>query len=344
VISLATLNFEVTTKCNLSCIHCLRDKLVSRHLEKGLVEKVLKQIEGYGINRVGFTGGEPLVHPEFMDIIEMAVRMGNKVAFVTNGIRLPQYVDFLARPEIKDSVDRISISIDGVSEASNDKIRGKGSFKKALKGLLACESRGLPFAIKFTLNALNYKELEAITLMASKLGARQLQFSHLYPTPDNIRSGLLLEPGQWQSIQDEHERLKNIVRIPLVFSSVIQLNDRLPICMALAMMEYYVDSRGWLCLCCMLPGVSGRKAGEKEKDRLADLHTTSFVDAHRKLIELIKKLRLKSIKRIESGKVSRLEHYFCLHCAFQLGKLDWLSEYHDSTWAKMFDQARGEKR
>jgi MoaA/NifB/PqqE/SkfB family radical SAM enzyme len=339
--SVARITFEITSRCNLACKHCMRDRSIGVDLEYDLIERVLLEIKPYGIDKVGFTGGEPLIHPRFKDVMETAVKMGYQVSFVTNGQRLAEFADFLAQPRIKDATERICISLDGADQATNDQIRGKGSFIKAMKGLLAVSSRGLPFVIKFTINSLNYPQLEEMVLAAGKLGAAQIHLSHLHPTPENMQAGLVMAPERWQSVQEEVERLKGVVKIPIYFSSENRTDEAIPICTQLAMVDYYIDSRGWLCLCCVLPGIAGPGAGRREKDRVADLHRTGFIAANKKLVSLIAKLRLATLKRLESGRLGELEHFQCMHCALQMDKLDWLERFPKSSWAKMLRESKG---
>jgi len=339
--SIARITFEVTSRCNLACKHCMRDRSIESDLDFELVRKILEELKPYGIDKVGLTGGEPLIHPQFKEIVEHAIKLGNKVSFVTNGLKLPEFADWLAQPHIKNNIERICLSIDGATEETNDAIRGKGSFKKAMKAALACSARGLPFVLKFTINSLNHKELESVVLLAGKLGASQLHLSHLHPTPENMRAGLAMEPVSWQSVQDEVERLKSLVKMPLYFSSENLTEEAIPICTQLAMVDYYVDSRGWLCLCCVLPGIAGPKTGEVELDRVADLHSISFIEANMKLIKLIGELRQVTLERMQKGTLGELEHYQCLQCAFQMGKLNWLEDFPQSAWAHLLAKAKG---
>jgi len=340
--SLARITFEITSRCNLSCKHCMRDRSLKNDLEPELIQRVLKEMKPYGIRKVAFTGGEPLIHPHFKNILEAVVRQGFVFSFVTNGLKLPQFADFLARPLLKEKLERICVSIDGADAETHDYIRGKGNWKKAMAGVLALKSRSIPFAVKFTINTRNHKQLEEMVLLAGKLGADQVQLSHLHPAPENMAAGLVMAPGDWRSLQEQVERLKEIVKVPLYFSSENLTDETMPICTQLAMLDYYVDSRGWLCVCCMLPGIAGTRSGQVEMDRVADLQTTSFVDAHKKLIELIRQMRLVTLERMEKGLLSELEHYQCLQCAFQMGKLDWLEDFPKSPWARLLKQAKGE--
>ena len=176
---IAKLNFELTTRCNLNCGHCLRDRSLNSDLELGLIKKVLKEVKAYGINRVGFTGGEPLLHPEFKEIIEHCVQEGFSFSLVSNGILIPEFIDFFNSPKIRDKLQYIAVSLEGADEETNDAVRGRGSFKKALKGILSLRAKKIPFTIKFTLNRLNYKKLEEMVLFAGKLEASQVDLTQL---------------------------------------------------------------------------------------------------------------------------------------------------------------------
>ncbi len=340
----AKINFELTGACNLSCAHCLRDRTLKNELPLPLIQKALKQARAYGINRVSFTGGEPLLYSRFQELAESTVSSGVQFALVTNGILLPRFTRLLSRPELKPGLDRICVSLEGPDPETNDPVRGKGSFKKALQGILSARSRELPFAIKFTINSRNYQKIEEMALLAGKLGAFELQLAQLYPTPQNLSAGLALPPGQWELVQAESLRLRDLLKLNLIFSAGCYVDENFPICGHLGMTEYYVDSRGWLCLCCMLAGVAGRDSGKREKDRIADLRQTSFFDAHRKLMDRIIWFHKKRLERIERGEVSELEHYQCLSCGFHFGKLDWLKDFPGTAWEDLFQKARGGRR
>jgi len=337
--SQAKINFELTTRCNLNCRHCLRDKSLKKDLDFKLFEKIINQIKAYSINRIGFTGGEPLVYPHFKEVIEKSAEEGFEISFVTNGIGLEKYASFLSQKEIADKISHICVSLEGVNEETNDTIRGKGSFKKALKGIASLYAHKLPFAIKFTINSQNYKDLEQMALFAGKLGAFELQLAFIFPTPENLSLGLALAPNLWKPIRDQISQLQSLVKIGIVESAGGWLKDAFPICAHLAMTEYYVDADGWLCLCCMLPGLAGADKQNTE-EKVADLAKTSFVQAHKKLIEKINKLFLIRLNRLENNQISELEHFQCLACAFYLDKLNWLENFPNSKWAQLWKEAK----
>jgi MoaA/NifB/PqqE/SkfB family radical SAM enzyme len=69
---LTNLALIVTTRCDYHCAHCLRDlsdEKVDFLLE--LLPKLLEQARPFGARHVGFTGGEPHLHPHFAELVEM---------------------------------------------------------------------------------------------------------------------------------------------------------------------------------------------------------------------------------------------------------------------------------
>ena len=175
-----------------------------------------------------------------------------------------------------------------------------------------------------------------MALFAGKLEAREVQLSHLYPTPENLSAGLVLSPALWKRVQEEITRLQKLVKIPIIMSAGSWMEDFFPICAHLAMVEFYIDSEGWLSVCCILPGLAGEKAG---KERVADLNQMSFISAHRQLIEVLREFFLKRLERIEKNQPQELDHFQCLACALDFDKLSWLKEFPDSEWYQLWQEA-----
>lgn len=86
---LMNLTLEITSNCNLKCCHCYVEnraqKQMSRFLDFEMIKKVI--CEAYDMNAVTITltGGEPMTHPNFNDIIEFIKSKGFVVFLKTNG-------------------------------------------------------------------------------------------------------------------------------------------------------------------------------------------------------------------------------------------------------------------
>jgi len=136
------------TLCNLTCTHCFvssgpgddhhalmaRDE-VRNHVADGLA---------LGAKEFYFTGGEPFVHPAMLEIIEETLEHG-PVTVLTNGTLFTrERVTTLARLAAASRYAlELRVSLDGPSAAEHDRLRGPGSFERALAGLRALTAAGL---------------------------------------------------------------------------------------------------------------------------------------------------------------------------------------------------------
>ncbi len=101
---LGSLDIELTERCNNDCIHCCinlpandRDAK-AKEMTTGQIKGILTQAAQLGCLRVRFTGGEPLLRPDFEQLYLFARRLGKKVLIFTNGrLITPQLADLLAR-------------------------------------------------------------------------------------------------------------------------------------------------------------------------------------------------------------------------------------------------------
>ena len=136
------------TLCNLSCTHCFvssgpgidRHRLMSR---AEVHSRVLEALP-LGVKEFYFTGGEPFVHPELLEILEDTLAHG-PCTVLTNGTLLTEArIRSLRRLSegTRYSLE-IRVSLDGASPAEHDRLRGPGAFARALDGLLRLERAGL---------------------------------------------------------------------------------------------------------------------------------------------------------------------------------------------------------
>ena len=159
-----TIFWEVTNRCNLSCSHCynssfLNDKQYTLSLENGVNK--CEDIIAAGVKKVVFLGGEPLADKNIFVYIHMLTASNVNVSITTNGTLIDREKAKLLA-DLK--VSLISVSLDGGNEMLNDRIRGKGTFKKIIRGLsFLTENRtnNLPrIAISCTLAPENYGNYE----------------------------------------------------------------------------------------------------------------------------------------------------------------------------------------
>jgi len=147
------IHWEVTNKCNLQCKHCLPMSGPPRPGELTTEEAMaaLDSFKGAGASKVFFTGGEPFSRRDFTALLERTVALGMRASVITNATYLQgEILGLLKRLEVK-----LGVSLDGANEATNDAIRGKGSFKKTFESLKRCQENGIATTLYVTVTAAN---------------------------------------------------------------------------------------------------------------------------------------------------------------------------------------------
>jgi molybdenum cofactor biosynthesis enzyme MoaA len=128
------------TLCNLTCTHCFISCSPTNDsfgfLEYEYVVRLLEESRGLGVKEYYFTGGEPFMHPRILDILQKTLEIG-PATVLTNGTLFREKTVARLKAIREGSIYSLEmrVSIDGPDEASNDPIRGKGSFKKAMEGV-----------------------------------------------------------------------------------------------------------------------------------------------------------------------------------------------------------------
>ncbi|MFO7963913.1 MAG: radical SAM protein [Desulfobacterales bacterium] len=151
--------FHILTQCNLKCEHCYinpkqhgDNKLSLNVIENWL--SILK--EGRKDANLVLLGGEPTLHPELPTIISIARQMGYAtITLDTNGYL---FHDILSKVSPED-VDCFSFSLDGATEKTNDRIRGKGCFGTCMAGMKQAAERGFQTSLIYTVSRRNIHEL-----------------------------------------------------------------------------------------------------------------------------------------------------------------------------------------
>ncbi len=327
--------FELTTRCNLKCTHCIRDNTLQNvDLSLDMVRKVLSQAKMYGVCQTAFTGGEPTLNPQFEEIIRETMNQGFQFALISNGTTLKKWTPLLLEAQKKGLLMYAALSLEGPDAETNDAIRGQGTFKRVIETITRLHAHKIPIVIKHVLNKVNHHSLEAMALFASHLEVDRLEISHMHPTPDNMAAGLVLDPQEWIALQPQIDRLKN--EFKLTIAPVAGYHDpaAFTMCSHLCMTDLYVDVKGRLCVCCMLPGMRGAAEDHPELDAVADLNKVDLWQAHEKLVDVIADFYKYRISRIAKQDLSLTDHFQCIACAKYFGKIDWIKDFPQSPWSE----------
>jgi len=154
------LRVSVTQRCNLKCIYCHAEgeRSPEAELPAADIREILMVAAKLGMRSVKFTGGEPLVRDDILEIVR-AVPEGMESSMTTNGILLGKY----ARPLKEAGLSRINVSLDSLDPECYRDITGHGRLPEVLAGIEAALSAGLtPIKLNMVvLKGVNDDEVEA---------------------------------------------------------------------------------------------------------------------------------------------------------------------------------------
>lgn len=158
--------FEVTFRCNSRCKNCdIWKKPKSKdEINTVQVKNILKQLAENNVLHISFSGGEPFLRDDLLDLIKFSKTLGMKTSVNTNGWLIDSEV---AKEICQSGLDTIYISLDGASSQIHDYIRGvNGSFERALKAvdhIITERLNGKPkIFVNTTINKNNVKDLTKI--------------------------------------------------------------------------------------------------------------------------------------------------------------------------------------
>ena len=166
--------FELTFRCNNRCIHCYVNRGANDRRERkkeltySQICRILDTIAEEGCLWLLFTGGEPFIRNDFLEIYTYAKRKGFLITLFTNGTLIDRGIaDFLREWPPRS----IEITLYGMSEGVYEEVTGvPGSHAKCMQGVELLVERNLPLKLKAVILTLNRHELDEMKTFAENLG------------------------------------------------------------------------------------------------------------------------------------------------------------------------------
>jgi mycofactocin radical SAM maturase len=210
------LTWELTYACNLACVHCLSSsgRRDPRELTTAEAKRVVDELHDLQVFYVNVGGGEPMLRRDFFELVTYAIDREVGVKFSTNGTFLD--AEAARRLAALDYLD-VQISLDGLDAATNDAVRGPGSFDVARRAMdhLAAADFG-PFKISIVVTRHNVDQLDGFKALADSYGA-QLRVTRLRPSGRGADS--------WHSLHPTNEQQRTIYRWLLAHGDDVLTGD-----------------------------------------------------------------------------------------------------------------------
>jgi Fe-coproporphyrin III synthase len=171
--------WNVTRRCNLRCVHCYsqsEDRGYSGELSLDEGKRLIDDLAGFGSPVILFSGGEPLIRPDILDLIRYATQQGRRAVLSTNGTLITPAL----AEKLKDiGLSYVGISLDGLQE-THDAFRGfSGTFARVMAAIKNCQDVGLKVGLRFTINKRNFQDIPGIFDLVEEKRIPRICFYHL---------------------------------------------------------------------------------------------------------------------------------------------------------------------
>lgn len=133
---------SLTDRCNLKCKHCVASACIDKtdHMDTEDWKNVITQVVTLNPEQINLTGGEPLIRPDFCEILKyLRINYKGTITLSTNALLLDDKLTEM----IKENVDGVSISLDGFDDYSCAKVRGDGVYDRVITGVRKLKKAGV---------------------------------------------------------------------------------------------------------------------------------------------------------------------------------------------------------
>jgi MoaA/NifB/PqqE/SkfB family radical SAM enzyme len=259
-----TAYLELTYRCNWRCVFCYNPRHSDlQPLSLGDWTDVLDDLRALGTLGVVLTGGEPLVHPEFLQIARAARTRGFAVRLFTNGSLVTETMaDALAGLDLVG----VEMSLHGATSATHDRTTERpGSFVALLEGVGRLKARGVSLLLKTPLTHVNEHELDGMVALAGHLGIPHQVDCNMTPRDDGDK-GPLQYRASAEGIERMYRKVAALGRLPEAARSAGGVNC------GLGRLTLAVDPEGNVYPCLQWKKTS---LGNVRRTRLAELWRTA---------------------------------------------------------------------
>jgi MoaA/NifB/PqqE/SkfB family radical SAM enzyme len=191
--------WQLTNECNLACLHCIEEsgpgKRFPDELDRAQVFEVLRQLADNEVPYLSFSGGEPMLHPNFFEMVEYVCARGAELKIETNA----HYLTAEACARLKAlGVKAVQVSLDGASRETFGRMRVRGDFDLTIQGIRNLRQEGVPIEINFSPTSFNAHEIGAAIDLAYSLGAHSFYTGRTMYTGNAVKTWSKLTPTEEQ--------------------------------------------------------------------------------------------------------------------------------------------------
>lgn len=198
--------WQVTNECNLACLHCIEEsgpgKAFRDELDREQIFHFLQQVIEHEVPYLSFSGGEPMVHPLFFEMVEYICARDAQLKIETNA----HYLTAENCQRLHDlGVKAVQVSLDGATRETFNRMRVRGDFDLAIQGVRNLGAADVPLEINYSPTRFNVHEISEAVDLAYELGAYSFYTGRTMYTGNAVKTWHLVAPSDEQ--YDEYFRI-----------------------------------------------------------------------------------------------------------------------------------------
>jgi MoaA/NifB/PqqE/SkfB family radical SAM enzyme len=168
-----------TMRCNINCPFCYYKDLEEKSdIPISKIKRELWTLRNiYKFEYIDISGGEPTIYPYIKEVVYYSNKIGIKPTIITNALNS----NLLKRLILKEGLEDLLISIQGINDVHNKAVGYKGAFQKVLKTIEMLKDLKFSFRINTTIISYNYKLLPKMASFFVKIGPRIVNFIAFNP-------------------------------------------------------------------------------------------------------------------------------------------------------------------
>ncbi|GGM68130.1 hypothetical protein GCM10012275_43350 [Longimycelium tulufanense] len=248
----------LTTACQLRCAHCYMGERLeeARKMSWETLTRTLRTWRQMGSAKVTLLGGEPTLHPRFVDAIRYANALGYEhVITTTNGLNPAiRKLRTLAPSEFA----YVQVSVDGGSPDTHDRVRGTGCFAETMLNIAELAERGFDTRIICTVNTINARDCLRLLDLADQMHVSLVKF-HVFSTIGHgaAAASAAMPPREWIEFYEHLEQIAPRYRTRVSYQPTYARRERIAefaaagyrgcIGRTLDRMSIFPDGRGYVC-------------------------------------------------------------------------------------------------
>ncbi len=161
----------ITDRCNSKCVTCDYWRYGQTNMALPVAQRLANELPSLGAKMALISGGEPLLHPRWHELVSLFRERGLESVLLTSGILLPKNLD-----RVTALCQHVIVSLDGATPETYEAIRGVNGFALVEKGVRGLVERGASVSLRCTVQRGNYREIPPIIHIAKAWGVQSVSF------------------------------------------------------------------------------------------------------------------------------------------------------------------------